>query len=191
VPRKLPEPLEPQPGESPAAFASRQAVSKRRLQLFKRTYQNFHLWKALIEAGDAQDILTVDGEDIYIYDLLIGLDTLPPRQRQAFELICIQGYTESAATAVMLPNSKWSTPVQQYSDQALLRMVTAYDLKQRGQWPPPAKKRVAPSVPPMSPIPSEGATHGRCSTQRGQLQTRGRGRRDAAAGPDRGDPTGG
>lgn len=75
-------------------------------------------------------------EDIYIGDLLVGLDSLPPRQRQAFELICLQGYTETAARDELLPNSKSSTPVQQYADSGLLRMVTAYDLKQQGCWPP-------------------------------------------------------
>lgn len=77
------------------------------------------------------------GEDIYIEDLLVGLDSLPNRQRQAFELICLRGYTETAARDILLPNSKSSTPVQQYADSALGRMVTAYDLKQAGQWPPP------------------------------------------------------
>lgn len=94
------------------------------------------------------DILQApDGEEIYYGDLLVGIDTLPPRQRQAFELICLEGYTETAATKIMLPDSKWSTPVQQYADAALARMVAAYDEKQAGTWDPnalPAKKAVAP-----------------------------------------------
>lgn len=77
------------------------------------------------------------GEDIYVGDLLVGLDTLPKRQRQAFELICLQHYTETAARDVLLPDSKSSTPVQQYADSGLARMVSAYDAKQAGQWPPP------------------------------------------------------
>lgn len=110
---------------------------KRRRQVFKRIYQNLEHWQALMEdRGMAPVITTPEGEDIYIGDLLVGLDSLPPRQRQAFELICLRGYTETAARDELLPNSKSSTPVQQYADSGLARMVHAYELKQVGAWPP-------------------------------------------------------
>jgi hypothetical protein len=112
------------------------ATSKRRIQLFKRVYQHYYYWCSLRETGQVEDVLTVDGEDIYLGDLMTGIDILPLRRRQAFELICLQGYTESAATAILLPNSRWSTPVQQYSDDGLKKMVTAYDAKQSGTWDP-------------------------------------------------------
>lgn len=115
---------------------------KRRLQVFKRLFQHIEHWKSLIEAGEMENfIVTPEGEEIFIYDLMIGIDTLPPRQREAFDLICLQSYTESAATAIMLPDSKWSTPIQQYADAALLRMVQAYDAKQAGTWNPNAIKK--------------------------------------------------
>lgn len=86
------------------------------------------------------DVMTTpEGEDIFLGDLMIGIDSLPRRQRQAFELICLKGYTETDARDEMLPNSKSSTPVQQYADSGLIRMVTAYDLKQVGEWPPEPK----------------------------------------------------
>lgn len=110
--------------------------SKRRAQLFKRVYQNYYHWKSLRETGEIDDVLNVDGEEIYLGDLMTGIETLPLRQRQAFELICLRGYTESAATAILLPNSRWSTPVQQYSDDGLRKMIAAYDAKQRGDWNP-------------------------------------------------------
>lgn len=78
------------------------------------------------------------GEDIYLGDLLVGLPYLPQRQRQAFVLICLEGYTETDARDVLLPNSRSSTPVQQYADSGLGRMVDFYDAKQSGNWPPPA-----------------------------------------------------
>lgn len=115
--------------------------SKRRIQLFKRVYQNYHHWCSLRETGQVSDTLMVDREEIYLGDLMTGIDILPLRQRQAFELICLQGYTESAATAILLPNSRWSTPVQQYSDDGLKKMVAAYDAKQNGTWDPIAAKR--------------------------------------------------
>jgi hypothetical protein len=73
-------------------------------------------------------------EDICLDDLLVGIETLPPKQRQAFELICLKSYTETAATEIMLPNSRWSTPVQQYADEGLDKMIRAYDLYQSGDW---------------------------------------------------------
>ena len=98
-------------------------------------------------------ITTPDGEEIYLSDLMVGIEDLPPRQREAFTLICLQGYTETAATKVMLPNSRWSTPVQQYADTALARMVAAYDKKQAGVWAvleePQVKKTVAKKRSPV------------------------------------------
>lgn len=117
------------------------ATSKRRIQLFKRVYQNYHHWRSLRETGEVDDVLSVDGEEIYLGDLMTGIEILPLRQRQAFELICLKGYTESAATAILLPNSRWSTPVQQYSDDGLKKMVAAYDAKQNGTWDPVAARR--------------------------------------------------
>lgn len=117
------------------------ATSKRRIQVFKRIYQNYYHWCSLRETGEVDDVLTVDGEEIYLGDLMTGIETLPLRQRQAFELICLRGYTESAATAIMLPNSRWSTPVQQYSDDGLKKMISAYDAKQAGTWDPAAVRR--------------------------------------------------
>ena len=116
------------------------STSKRRIQLFKRVYQNYYHWCSLRETGQVDDVLAVDGEEIYLGDLMTGIEILPLRQRQAFELICLKGYTESAATAILLPNSRWSTPVQQYSDDGLKKMVAAYDAKQNGTWDPVAAR---------------------------------------------------
>lgn len=110
------------------------ASSKRRMQVFKRIYQHYFHWASLRETGEVDDVLAIEGEEIYFGDLMVGIDILPPRQRQAFELICLRGYTESAATAILLPNSRWSTPVQQYSDDGLKKMIAAYDAKQNGTW---------------------------------------------------------
>lgn len=82
------------------------------------------------------------GEEIYLADLMVGIDSLPPRQREAFELICLQEWTETDATKKMLPDSKWSTPVQQYADTALGRMIAAYDHYQLcGEKPDPYQER--------------------------------------------------
>lgn len=116
-----------------------EAPEKRRRQYFKRVYQHLEHFQSLLESGEMpmpgivvihDEILPT--EEIYLADLLVGIDSLPDRQREAFELICLQGYTEGAATDVMLPDSQWSTPIQQYADTALDRMIKAYDEKQAG-----------------------------------------------------------
>ncbi|QIG58371.1 hypothetical protein SEA_SKOG_219 [Gordonia phage Skog] len=151
--RKLPAPIERESGESDEDFAQRKALSKRRVQIFKRLYRIYYHWRSLRLSGEVDDILTIEGEDFYLGDLMTGLETLPPQQRKAFELICVMGYTESAATEIVLPKSRSSTPVQQYSDDGLKKMVMAYDAKQAGTWDAsavqkrrPAKRRNGVSV---------------------------------------------
>jgi hypothetical protein len=81
-------------------------------------------------------------EQIYLNDLMVGIDSLPPQQKRAFTLICRWGYTEKDATAIILPGSEWSTPCQQYADSGLLRMVKAYDhYQETGEIPPPYQDR--------------------------------------------------
>lgn len=109
---------------------------KRRLRYFKGIYQHLEHFRSLMESGALPlpgIVTTPEGEEVCLADMMSGIDLLPPRQREAFEMICLQGYTETAATRVMLPNSKWSTPVQQYADTALFRMVSAYDAVQNGE----------------------------------------------------------
>jgi hypothetical protein len=107
---------------------------KRRQAVFRRLYQFMPHWREQIIAGTMTDIIMDpdSGEEIFYGDLLVGLGTLPPRQKEAFTLICMQGYTETAAAKIMLPNSKWSTTVQQHVNAALERMVARYDEQQSG-----------------------------------------------------------
>lgn len=156
--------------------------SKRRVQVFKRIYQNYYHWQSLRETGEVGDTLAVDGEEIYIGDLMTGIETLPLRQRQAFELICLRGYTESAATAILLPNSRWSTPVQQYSDDGLKKMVAAYDAKQNGTWDPATarrKRRLKPCKDTPDGQEFTDAPESGCSLPSEQLKS---------ADPDPGEP---
>jgi hypothetical protein len=119
---------------------------KRRRQFFKRIYQQRERFIAALEAGyfSLPLIITIpeSGEEIGFDDLMVGIDSLPPQQRKAFELICLAEWTETDATAVILPESQWSTPVQQYADTALDRMIKAYDdYQESGMKPAPYKDR--------------------------------------------------
>lgn len=109
---------------------------------FKRIYQQRERFISALEAGyfSLPLIITIPetGEEIGFDDLMVGIDSLPPQQRKAFELICCLEWTETDATKVILPDSKWSTPVQQYADTALDRMIRAYDdYQETGKKPPP------------------------------------------------------
>jgi hypothetical protein len=126
---------------------------KARRQVFKRVFNVLFEWRSLAETGDIHGsaivlIPTPIGEEIYAPHLLVGLDTLPKRQREAFIYLCLKGMTESEGAELMLPNSKWSTPVQQYSDMALDRMIEAYDLAQAGKWPPKEEDKDHPAGGP-------------------------------------------
>lgn len=104
---------------------------RRRKALFRNMYRNFVVWGQLIESeGPIRSIITVDGEDVSYYDLMAGYSDLPPRQKQAFTLQILQGYTERQASEVMFPNSEKKTSVQQYSSSALDRMIESYDREQ-------------------------------------------------------------
>lgn len=101
---------------------------KRRRAVFRNIYRNYKAWGALIESeGIERAVVQVEGEEVHYYDLMAGYDDLPPRQKEAFDLHLILGYSEQQAADIMLPGSKWSTSVQQYSATALERMMEAHD----------------------------------------------------------------
>lgn len=104
---------------------------KERQDLFKRIYRNLFQWRSFIESeGPEKRVIRVGTEEIDYEDLMSGYPLLPPRQKQAFDLVLIEGMTEGEATKIMFPGSPWSTPVQQYYKAALRRMIDAYDLCQ-------------------------------------------------------------
>lgn len=115
---------------------------KRRTALFKNMYGNYFHWQSLVET-DGITVITLEGEELYFYDVMVGIITLPPRQKEAFELHVLQGLSEEAAAKEM-GFVRWSTPVQQYVQMALEKMIKAYDEYQRGIKPRPYVGKGAP-----------------------------------------------
>jgi hypothetical protein len=137
-----------------------EAVRKLRLRVFKLFYQSYYEWESLRKAGliTIDTVLAPNGEEIYFPDMMTGYAYLPRRQQQAFELICMRSYSEAAATIEIygeaerlldddgnpkldadgnpVVRKRSSTVVQQYAQQALERMVEAYDEVQSGTWDP-------------------------------------------------------
>lgn len=118
--------------------------AKRRLQVFKRLYNIYYEWGSLIESGEMDYfVITIDGEEVYRVDLLVGFDDLPENQKRAFQLICLESMTELQAQEVITRELGSPTPVQQHAEAALKRMLKAYDEQQDGGYTSPqAKKRL-------------------------------------------------
>lgn len=112
---------------------------KRRHQLFRRLYNYFFEWGALIEAeGTSHFLILPGGEEVYRGDLLVGLESLSENHKLAFTLICLQGMTESQACEEGFGRI---VPVQQWADAALKKMVKAYDEQQSGGYLSPDRKK--------------------------------------------------
>lgn len=101
-----------------------------RLKTFKLVYQGLPNWEAYRETRGPLDFITTpDGEIICYYDLMSGFDSLAPKQRWAFTLICLLGYSQDDARDVMMPGHR-ASQVQDHAQAGLRRMVAAYDRKQ-------------------------------------------------------------
>lgn len=97
---------------------------KRRLQIFRRIYAHYYEWQSLVEEQQLH-FIDVEGETIYFYDLLRGLEKLPPRQKEAFVIHILYGIPEREASKIM--NTSWVSLVGQYSTAGLKKMVAFYD----------------------------------------------------------------
>jgi len=98
-----------------------------RLFLFRRIYQHRSHWYAMMQDRGMSDVLTCpSGEQVCFYDLLEGIETLSPRQCQAFVLICLLSYTEVAARDALLPGLAAAT-VGQYANAAMEKLMDIYD----------------------------------------------------------------
>ena len=103
---------------------------KRRCLLLERILRQYQQWQALYE-DEGIATLTIYGEEWHFLDLLNGMNTLPPRQKLALWLIVIEDRKE-VDVARMMNFSRWSTPVQQYKNIALWKLLKYHDGK--GEW---------------------------------------------------------
>jgi len=144
---------------------------KRRYQIFKILYSYFYEWGSLIESGDiGYFLITQDGEEVYRSDLLVGLPTLNQKQRVAFDLICLEGMTETQASKIAKERLGASTPIQQHADAALKLMVKAYDDRQLGVFPQskrqkPLWERQREQVPPTLTLVASNSSEENTSSE--------------------------
>lgn len=98
---------------------------KRRRTILEQLLKHYFEWRVLFEE-EGVDTLSHDGEDYGLHDIMENLDLLPPRQLEAVQLICILNFTQKEAAEIM-GFTKWTTPVQQYKNAGLGKLLTYMD----------------------------------------------------------------
>lgn len=95
---------------------------KEKRKTFSRVLKNYAAWKSLVESEGLFSIKLRDGEELHYMDILEGFKVLPPRQRQAVWLMCVEDKSEVEVAEIMGFQS-WPTPVQQYKNIGLARLI--------------------------------------------------------------------
>jgi len=105
--------------ESPKRKTRKQELipGKMTWQLLERILLNYHLWHEIYVTTMESD-LNINGMVINFHDVLKGIDRLPPRQKEAIVLSCLEGRKE-VDVARMMGFTKWSSQVGMYKRKAL------------------------------------------------------------------------
>lgn len=99
---------------------------RHRRKMLERILKNWQAWGSLVESQGLMTI-TVEGEEYHYFDMLEGLNSLPPRQRQAVFYMCIQDKSEAEVAKIMGFENENCTPVQQYKSFGLTRFLQYLD----------------------------------------------------------------
>jgi DNA-directed RNA polymerase specialized sigma24 family protein len=87
-------------------------------QVLERILNNYQEWREVYRETGNPDLQLSNGITINIYDILKGIDTLPPRQREAVVLSCLENRKEVEVAKIM-GFTKWSSQVGMYKRKAL------------------------------------------------------------------------
>lgn len=87
-------------------------------QILERLLNNYWEWKEVYKVTGNPDLKLNNGVTVNIYDILNGIDRLPPRQRQAVVLSCLENRKEVEVAKIM-GFTKWSSQVGMYKRKAL------------------------------------------------------------------------
>src|SRR5664279_2700693 len=99
---------------------------KRRKKILQNLLKNWQAWHSLIEQGGSP-FLTLEGEVYHYYDILEGLNSLPPRQRQAVFLMTVCDMSELETAKTMKFKNVHVTPVSQYRSIGIDRILDYLD----------------------------------------------------------------
>ena len=87
-------------------------------QILERLLNNYWEWYEIYLTTGNPDLKLNNGVTVNIYDILKGIDRLPPRQKQAVVLSCLENRKEVEVAKIM-GFTKWSSQVGMYKRKAL------------------------------------------------------------------------
>ena len=87
-------------------------------QVLERVLNNYYEWKAVYASTGNPELQLLNSVTINIHDILDGIDKLPPRQKQAVVLSCLENRKEVEVAKIM-GFTKWSSQVGMYKRKAL------------------------------------------------------------------------
>ena len=87
-------------------------------QLLERILNNYYEWRSVYEQTGNPDLPLLNGITVNIYDILDGIEKLPPRQKEVIVLSCLENRKE-VEVARMMGFTNWSSPVGMYKRKAL------------------------------------------------------------------------
>ncbi len=99
---------------------------KRRRKIIERLLKNWQAWGALVQSEGLFSI-KIDGEEYHYLDMLTGLNSLPPRQRQAVFLMCVEDRSEHDTASIMGFDNPLVSPCPQYKSAGIIRLIEYLD----------------------------------------------------------------
>ena len=87
-------------------------------QILERLLNNYWEWREAYRISGNPELQLLNGVTVNIHDVLKGIKDLPPRQRQAVILSCLENRKEVEVARIM-GFTKWSSQVGMYKRKAL------------------------------------------------------------------------
>ena len=87
-------------------------------QILERLLNNYWEWKEIYRTTGNPELVLNNGVTVNIHDILDGIEKLPPRQKQAVVLSCLENRKEVEVARIM-GFTNWSSQVGRYKRKAL------------------------------------------------------------------------
>lgn len=97
-------------------------------KLLENILKHYYEFRELFEREGIDELALDNGYTINLFDILSGIEGLPRRQRQAVQLVCIEGLREVDAAREM-GFERWSSQVGTYKRLGLQKLINNF-------WPP-------------------------------------------------------
>lgn len=106
--------------EKPKRKSRKQEIVRGKMtwQVLERLLNNYWEWYEVYRTTGNPELQLLNGVTVNIYDILEGIDRLPPRQRQAVVLSCLENRKEVEVARIM-GFKRWSSQVGMYKRKAL------------------------------------------------------------------------